>query len=92
MTPYPYHIVVNGDGRRTLSIFIPHERPIIVDGDHPQYDRLLFEAEQGELDYDSLVRYVLHANAEEEEDKAERNREYLEIMKKIPAGRTSTYP
>ena len=56
---YPHVISVGADGKRTLSIFLPGERPIVVPGDHPQYDRLLFEAEQGELSPQEIINYVL---------------------------------
>lgn len=58
---YPHHIAVNGDGSRVLSIFLPGDyRPIVVDGEHPQYDRLLFEAEQGALSPQAIIQYVLN--------------------------------
>lgn len=57
--PHPHHIVVDESGRKTLSIFFPDERPIVVTGDHPAYDRLQFEAEQGDSSYNEIVNYVL---------------------------------
>jgi hypothetical protein len=63
---YPHVISVNGNGKRILSIFLPDERqPIIVPGDHPNYERLLFEAEAGDLTSNEMIEYVLKAESSE---------------------------
>jgi hypothetical protein len=45
---HPYHIVVGEDGRRTLTIIPIGESPVVIDGDHPNYDELVDAAEAGE--------------------------------------------
>ena len=56
---YPHVIAVDSTGRKTLSVFLPGENPIIVDDNHEQFERLLFEAEQGELSPQQIKTYVL---------------------------------
>jgi hypothetical protein len=39
------HLIVNGDGQRTLTVFIPGATPVIVTGDHPKFEDILTEAQ-----------------------------------------------
>jgi hypothetical protein len=56
---YPHVIAVDSSGRKTLTVFLPGLPPIIKDDNDPMFERLLFEAEQGELSPQQIKTYVL---------------------------------
>ena len=48
MSAHPYHTIVNAENVRTLTILPNGEKtPIVVNGDHPNYDRLVKAAKSG---------------------------------------------
>lgn len=55
MSPYPYTIVVAGDGRRVLTALLPDLDPITVPGDHPNFDRINLELDSGSLSADEIA-------------------------------------
>lgn len=44
--PHPYHIVHGEDGRLTLTVFVDGV-PLVVHGDHPNYEELIEAAQDG---------------------------------------------